>query len=402
VPAGIGELSLKTYEYRGYDEGAHAVRGLIEAASLKEGRERLAARGILAERLDAAGSVRGMRIEQRALFYRELGVLLIAGMPLVRALELLMESAELKRQGSLIADIRDRVQDGASLASALTEARSGMSPFETAVIEAGEQAATLSEMLERLAVFLDSQERTKQRIQSALIYPLIVSAAAVCAAILMLGVLIPRARAMWESSGAPLPGLTRMVITVGDVGMIGLPALIGVGILVVVGLRRRLRHDHNARVQVDRLRFSLPLVGEGSRLLALQRFARTLAILLQSGMGLLQAMRLAGKATGSPWIVSLVETEADGVEQGASLSDAMRRIPPFSDGLTGWVRIGEESGELARLLETAGRRYEDVWERFVSRRLALLEPCLIFVIGAFVMLVALAVLLPILGMSEAI
>lgn len=393
---------MKTFEYRGYDGRAHVVRGLVEASSLKEAREIMAGRGVLADRLTPLTAHLTMASAQRAVLYRELAVLLTSGLPLVRALEVLIPSMEMRQHGPVLAGVRDRVREGTPLARALGEVMRSVGEFEVAVVEAGEASATLPVMLERLAQFLEGQERTRHRIQSALTYPLIVTCAAICVAVVMLGVLIPRAQALWQGSRVALPAVTRVMMTMGRDGVFVLPFVILGGVLGAGLYRRRARTDAALRLRMDRLRFRLPVVGAGYALLAKQRFARTLAILLDAGIGLLDGLRLAARATGSVWVLHLTEIEMKAIEQGTVLSEALSRIPPLAEGLPGWVRIGEESGELNRLLEMAGRRYEELWDRFVMRRLALLEPLLILVIGVFVLLVVLAVLLPILSMTQSL
>jgi len=132
------------------------------------------------------------------------------------------------------------------------------------------------------------------------------------------------------------------------------------------------------------------------------RFSRTLSMLLTGGIPLIDGLILAGRATGSPWLSRIVEREAETVRHGSSLSDAVRRIPRLSQSLPGWISVGEAGGGLERLLANAGERYENNWNRYVSRWLSLLEPVLILVIGGFVLLVTLSVLLPVLSLSRSL
>jgi type II secretory pathway component PulF len=168
----------------------------------------------------------------------------------------------------------------------------------------------------------------------------------------------------------------------------------------MLGRRRRL--DVDFRRRVDRWLFRLPLVGRGYRILVNMRFARTLSILLDGGVPLIDGMVLAGRATGSCWIGHLVELEAESVRHGGRLSDAVRRIPPLSEWLPGWILIGEASGGMSRLVESAGQRYQQWWERFTSRCLSVVEPALILLIGGFVLLVTVSVLLPVISLSQSV
>jgi len=153
---------------------------------------------------------------------------------------------------------------------------------------------------------------------------------------------------------------------------------------------------------VDRWLFRLPVLGRGYLLLANLRCARTLAILLRGGVGLVDALPLAGRATGSAWIARLAAEEAEAVRHGSSLADAIRRIPPLAEVLPAWIQAGEASGALDRLLDTAGSAMQHRWDRFVTRTLSWLEPALIFAVGGFVLLVVLSVLLPIISLNRLI
>lgn len=391
---------MKTYEYRGFDENGRACKGLVEALSIKDTREKLAADGILAERVSVTGQRLRFPADVRAVVYRELSSLLGAGLPLVRALDTLIQSPETGGSRVLLAGVRDRVKEGAPLAHALSEASSSITMFERAIIEVAERSATVELMLERLASFLEEQERLRGRIQGALIYPSIVLAVGICVAIVMLALLVPRARDMLADTGMPLPALTRFVIGFGGFMIKWGLLLAGALIAMFFYVRHRLSHDADFRVQCNRRLFSVPLLGRGYRILVNLRFSRTLLILLHSGISIIDSLILAGRATGSAWIARLAETEAGSVRHGSSLSDAVRRIPPLSSSLPGWIQIGEASGGLERLLESAGQRYQEHWDRFVGKCLGFLEPVLILLIGGFVLLVTLSVLLPVLSLSQ--
>lgn len=390
---------MKTYEYRGFDQAGHSCRGLIEALSIKNAREKLAEDGILAERLSLTGRRLRFPLDVRVMVYRELSSLLTAGLPLVRALDILIQSPEINDSRILLAGIRDRVREGTTLASAFSDASSSVTAFECAIIEAAERSATVELMLERLARFLEEQGKLRERIKSALIYPSIVLTVGIFVAVLMLGVLVPRARDILLDSNTPLPALTQFMIGLGSWLMWGLllvPLLAG----FFLYLRGRLSRDADFRVRWDRRLFSIPLWGRGYTILVNMRFARTLSILLHGGISLIDGLVLAARATGSAWVERLATRETESVRHGSSLSDAVRRIVPLSLSLPGLIQVGEASGGLEKLLDSAGKRYQDHWDRFSGRCLSFLEPLLILFIGGFVLLVTLAVLLPVLSLSK--
>jgi len=395
---------VQTYEYRGYDATGKACRGLVEALSPKQAREKLVSGGILAERLAVSGGAdRGrVSVDARAMVYRGLASLLRAGLPLVRALGVLIDSPELTPVRPLLARVRDRVREGVSLAAALAEGSRSVTPFESAIVEAAESSGSVEMMLEQLAVFLEAQQKLREKVQGALVYPSIVFTVGICVAIVMLGLLVPRTRDILGGNEASLPALTAFMMALGRFCTTWGLALLGG--LALGGLYARLRLERDAAFRRDwsRLLFRLPVFGRGCRLLVNLRFAQTLAILLRGGLSGIRAFPLAGRATGNPWIASLTEERAESIRHGGSLSDAVRSVPPLAESLPGWLEIGEASGGLEPLLVSAGQRYQERWDRYVSRCLALLEPLLILTIGGFVLLVTLSVLLPVINLSSRI
>jgi general secretion pathway protein F len=393
---------LKTFEYKGFDSAGKSCKGLVEAVSLKEARENLVHDGILAERVVVTGRKVAFSAEKRAMVYRELSALLGAGVPLVKALDTLIQSPELGESRSLMAGVRDSVREGASLARALSNASNSVTAFERAIIEAAEKTATVEMMLERLASFIEEQERLRERVQGALIYPSIVVTVGICVAIVMLGLLVPRARDILSGSNIPLPRLTVFMIGLGRFLMIfGLP-LLAVLAAVAVRFRQRMKSDLDFRRHWDEKLFGMPVIGKGYAILVNLRFSRTLAILIHGGVALIDALILAGRATGSSWVTQLAEAQAESVRHGSTLSDAVRKMPPLATSLPAWIQTGEASGDLERLLNSAAQRYQEQWDRYINRCLSFLEPIMILVIGGFVLMVTISVLLPVLSLTKAV
>jgi len=393
---------MKTFEYKGFDASGKAVRGLTEGLSVKHAREQLAAGGILAERIAPTGRRVRLGPQERAVLYRELSSLLRAGVPLLGSLDIMLQSPELSGVRVVLASARDGIREGCSLAQALTQASASVGAFEAAVVEAGEMSGGLPGMLERCAAFLEEQDRVRERIQGALVYPAIVFTVGIVVAILMLGLLLPRAAAVLGDRAGELPGLTRAMLGIGHGIERGWPVLLVLVIAAVVLGRRLLRRGAVLRLRLDRTLFRVPGLGQGYRLLVNMRFARTLAILMGGGVSPIQGIVLAGKATGSVSVEADAGAAAGKVEHGTSLSEAVQAIPPLAGTLPGWIRVGEASGELDQLLDSAARRFEEAWDRFLRRWLVIVEPLLIVLIGAFVLLVTLSVLLPILNLSQAL
>jgi len=393
---------MKTFSYRGYRADGGTCRGMVEAESPKAAREKLAGRGVLVDRLRASGlASTGLAASRRGVLYRELASLLKAGIPLVTALGALLKTPDLEAAADALAAVRDHVREGSSLAAALKSAISDVSPFEAASIDVAERTASLESVLEQLAVFIEAQDMLRERLQRAMIYPSLVLALGVVVAVVMLGVLVPRTQQMIGGTAA-LPALTRGMLWLADV-FFPWGLLCGLaGVLAIVAWWRRVVRDEDRRAAHDRRFYRLPLAGAGYRSLVSSRFARTLGILVRSGVSLVEGVPLAARATGSAWCERLAVKASDEIRHGCTLEAAVRQMPPLADALPGWIAVGEAGGDLARLLEHAADRCDRRFEHVLARTLALLEPLLLLIIGAFVLLITLAVMLPVFSLTDAV
>ncbi len=401
---------MSTFRYRGFDATGRSRHGFLEALDLKDVREKLVGRGILpeSEEVVAGPGAGGVRNERRAFrgvaraaLYRELGALVKAGIPLSSALDVLLETPEQERYASRIALLRDRIREGQSLARALAEASPQVSTFERAAVEAGERSGRLDATLEQLADYLDGQSRLRESLASALIYPALVVVLALVVAVGLLGFVLPMLGGLFQESGVPLPLLTRSLLALSR----ALPVWLPVVLVVLPGgiwlLRRHWRTGPAFQLRWLRRLDRWPLYRQGSRTLVSLRFARTLVLLMRGGVNAVEALDLAGQATGNAWVAGLVQQQAEAVRHGTSLSQAIRAVGPL-ESLSGWIKAGEVSGDLIGLLDKAADRLQQRWQTYLARTMGLLEPALILLVGVFVLLVALAILLPVLSLNQAV
>ena len=400
---------MPTFRYRGFDASGGSRHGFLDALDPKDAREKLVARGILAEQVDSVAAAletkrRGRHaftLQARATFYRELGALAKAGLPLVAALDLLLDTPDQEKQASRIAFLRDRIREGQSLARALNEVSDEVSQFERAAVEAGERSGRLEVSLDQLADYLEHQVRLREGLISALIYPVLVLVLAAVVAVGLLGFVMPMLGPLFKETGQPLPMLTRMLMAASEAWPVVLPLTLV--LLVTAVLAGRYAWRRSPDVQTDWLRRldRLPLYRAGSRTLASLRFARTLVVLLRGGVNAVDALELAGQATGNAWVAEMVRHQAEAVRHGTSLAQAVRAVGPL-EALGGWVTAGEAAGDLVGLLDKAADRLQQRWQTYLTRVLGLLEPALILMVGAFVLMVALAILLPVLSLNQTV
>ena len=399
---------MRTFSYRGFDFSGRSAQGLVEALDAKEARERLHARGILAESLDPAGDRpagrwsrrTGMSTDGRAQAYRELGALLRAGVPMVPALDIVIQAQTDAASVQACARLRDRLREGGHLAAALGEIQPDLPGFEMAVLQAGERSGSLGTVLDRLADHLEDSLRTRERLISALVYPAFVVGLALLVAGAMFGFILPNLQKLFAESQIPLPWLTRALLATGrGLFLWGAPLLV-TGALTAFLLTRQFRASPSLRVGWQRRLLGWPLIGRTRVWLANVRFCETLALLLRGGVPVVDALELAGTATGNAWVEQGVNQAAAEVRHGRPMSAALHQAPALAGVLTGWLAAGEAAGDVAGMLDQAALRIRAQWQQHLTRVLSVIEPALIVTVGVFVLLVALAVLLPILSLNR--
>ncbi len=392
---------MRTYSYKGYDDTGAPKSGHIEALSAKSARDTLAAQKIYVAKIVESRTQRGNFPQPlRGMFYRELAALLRSGMPLVPALGMLLKTPELHTAFVVLSGVRDHVREGLGFAAALEKMSHGTKSFELSAIEVAERTGTLDAVLNQLADVIESHQQLRERVQRAMIYPIFILTLGIVVALVMLGVLLPRMQRI-TGDFLSMPALTRFMLTISR--WLFPWGIVGFGVAGVLGVLffRQLFRDPARRIQLEV--FMLRLPGQRVyRYLLASRFAHTLAILTKAGVPLVEGIALAGRATGNGWCEERAEVAAHAVRHGQNLEEAVHGIPPLAEILTGWIAVGEAGGDLAGMLDHAGRRCDRQFDHHLARLLALLEPLLLLLIGGFVLLITLAVLLPVFSLTDAV
>lgn len=394
---------MKTYQYKGYSSSGSPQKGIIEADSIKEARRTLVAKGIFPEKITDGKNIRTrLNTTVRSTIYRELSTLLKAGIPLAKALDMLIDSPDIGNVRMTLGHVRDQIKDGSNLATSFAKASKSVKPFELAVIEAAEETGSLDIMFNNLAEFLEEKDVLQDKVKMAMIYPSIIMFVGVCVAIIMLVFLLPKTAEIIGETTQDLPAITSFMMNFGKfVTQWGIPFLVLIAGCIFF-LRQKLRNNQQFKLKYERNKFKVPILGTGTTILANLRFASTMSMLLSGGVSVLTAFKLSGKVTGNQWLTLMSEQQASNVEHGGKLSDAVRSIAPLAENLPSWIQVGEATGELPQMFKSASERYSRKWDKYISRLLNLLEPVLILTIGAFVLLIVLAVLLPILSLTKSI
>jgi general secretion pathway protein F len=333
------------------------------------------------------------------LVTRQLATLAGAGVPVATALQSLTAQADDPETRRILGEVHEAVKSGTSLARAV-EGHPKMFPELYAImVRAGEESGTLGLSLTRLADHLERQAGTRNRVRSALTYPILMAAVASLVVIFLLTFVVPKIVGVFANLGRQLPMPTRILIGVSHFLATTWWALLILLAGGVLWLRHRLATPKGARMRDD-LVLRLPLVGRVAHLSALSRFARTLSTMTAGGIPVDRALKIVAPVVGNIVIAERIEAAAARVVEGSSLSEALRvhaEIPPT---LVQMIAVGEESGKLDYLLDKMADAIDGEIEARLSRMLSLLEPLIILFMGVVVGYIVISVLLPLLEISQ--
>ncbi len=337
--------------------------------------------------------------QEIAAFTRQLATLIKAGVPLAEALGALAEQGDNKKLQMVLAEIRQKVNEGSSLADTLNAHPTIFPELYTNMVRSGEAAGNLDAVLARLADFLDAQQALRSKVSGALTYPIImVLLGTVIMGVLMV-VVVPKITSIFQDMGKTLPWNTAILIFASDLAGSYWWALILLGALAFWSYRRWSRRP-KGRAVMDRLRLRLPLLGPMVRFVAVARFARTLSTMLSAGVPVLTALEITKKVLNNTILEKVVEEARDAIREGESIATPLKRSGQFPSLMVHMVAVGERSGQLEAMLENVATAYEREVEGKVSRLTTILSPALIVGMALCVVFIVFSVLQPILDMQN--
>ena len=387
---------MPLYAYIATDRTGKKVEGYIDASSKSVAYQKVKARGLFPTRLDQDVSRASKAVASESLAYSliQLSALLRAGIPLDEALESIAEFDENPAMRSALKRVRVRLREGSTMTAAMVEEQS-FPPMLIRMVQAGEESGKSADILGKYAEFLKRDLEHRRALVSALSYPV---ALVVLSIVLMTGLLYfltPVLDEMYSSMGIDLPWITSILISLGQgVGTFGpfvVPALIFGGYMILKVFPRR---------ALDRLKLSIPLVGQMLRCGLMEQWSRTLGMLHEAGVPLVRAMELSRESLGNESVRAELEVAERSVERGDGLAKALSRVTVIPPLLHQFLRTGERTGELEAMLMSAAAFYERELERRRGMLAKFLEPALIIFMGCVVGVLVLSVLLPLAQISS--
>jgi general secretion pathway protein F len=405
---------MPVFEYKALTASGKAVQGLKEAESPKALRVVLKRDGVfltevLGEQQQQAQAKRDVNVkrwvegrvsaEDLAVTTRQLAVLIHAGIPLVESLAALVEQVEHERLKRVVSDVRQRVNEGSSLADALAAHPGVFTGLFNNMIRAGESSGALDVVLVRLADFTEAQARLRSKIVATMIYPVAMLVIGTLVLGALFTVVIPKITKIFEDTKAVLPWTTKALIAFSTFMANWWWAVLLLQGLTIWGFVRW-KATTAGRARWDRFKLTVPVFGRLIRTIAIGRFSRTLATLLKSGVPLLAAMDIVKNVVGNVRLAEVIEQARTSIQEGETIAAPLKRSGEFPPLVHHMVAVGEKTGSLEEMLANVADAYEDQVETTVAALTSLLEPFMIVGMGVVVAFIVFSILMPILQINS--
>jgi general secretion pathway protein F len=407
---------MPVYTYSGINDKGKKVAGSIDAENEKFARAKLRKMQVFPTTLALGGTVASakagllasvdfnkffqrVKATEVALMTRQLSILLAAHVPLVDALQAMVEQIANERLKNILSEMRQKVVEGTKLSDAMRAYPKIFNDMFTNMVNAGENSGALDVVLARLADFVENQNKIRSKVTGAMIYPIIMGVVGVGLMFVLLTFMVPKLTSIFKDQNMELPLPTQVLIFVSNILSNYWYIVI---ILVVAGILylRKWFKTPKGHQWKDGFLLKMPLFGELVRMVSISRFARTLSTLLASGVPMLMALDIVKNVVSNIILKKAVEVTRDSVKEGESITEPLKRSGQFPPIVTHMISIGEKTGSLEKMLERISETYDSQVDTTVGTMLSLLEPILIMVMGGSITFVVVSIMLPILQMGD--
>ena len=409
---------MPVFEFKGLTEAGKTVQGVRDADSPKTLRQLLRKDGVFLTEVvgeKAAGAAAAaisvskgvdfkklfagrVSSDDLAIMTRQLAVLLGAGVTLVEALTALTEQVDNEHLKLIVSTVKQRVNEGSSLADALGQHPKVFGTLYVNMIRAGESSGALDVVLVRLADFTESSARLRQKIIGTMTYPAVMVLIGVVILGILFAVVVPKVTKIFEDNKIALPLMTRMQIGASNFIRDFWPFILA-GTVIGVFLFLRWKASKTGRAKWDQLVLKAPIFGKLVRMVAIARFSRTLSTLLKSGVPLLSAMEIVRNIVENTVLADVIESARDSIREGESIAAPLKRSGEFPPLVFHMIAIGERTGQLEDMLVNVANAYEDQVNVRIGAMTSLLEPIMIVCMGGVVAFIVFSILMPILQLN---
>jgi general secretion pathway protein F len=407
---------MPVFSYKALKESGDVAVGVIDADSPRDARSKLRMQALHVTQLDAV--VQGASAEQQrkrtiflpkfasqkstveiALITRQLATLLSAGTPLNEALRAIVEQTNSRKLEAIVRDVRERISQGATFADALANHPAYFSDLYVNMVRSGEASGSLDTILQRLADYMHQQNRLQGKVMAAMTYPLVMVIVGAGVVTFLLGFVVPRILEVLEKQKIVMPLPTLVLVTITNLLRGYWPFLVCGLIAGWIGFKLYTASPHGRRIW-DGFILRLPILGDLFRKAAISRFSTTLSTLLGSGLPVMEALTITKKVMGNVVLGEVIDKVRGRVMEGSDIAAPLKQSKLFPPTVCYMVAIGEESGRLEEMLKRVSQSYDEEIELTTQKVTSLIEPIMIVLMAVVVGFIVLAVLLPILDLSN--
>ena len=390
---------MPVFAYKGKTLAGTLVSGELKAKNRGELERTLRGKKILVTSLSTKSSQINLRIGTGikkvhiSRFTRQFATMIGAGLPMVQCLEILsqqMESAELRR---IVGQVKESVQAGTTLAEALSRHKKVFDDLYVNMVDAGEIGGALDTILVRLAVYREKADALVRKVKGAMIYPAVVMTVAIGVTFIMLTYIVPIFAKMFEGLGAELPAPTQFVLSLS--AFLRANVLTGLGLLIALLIAYKYySKTSSGRLNVDRVKLKLPLLGDLIRKSAIARFSRTLATLISSGVSILDALDITARASGNRVIHDAIKRSVLSIAEGETITQPLKASKVFPPMVIQMISVGEKTGGLDEMLSKIADFYDEEVDAAVAALTSVIEPIIIVFMGIVIGGILIAMYLP--------
>lgn len=406
---------MAQFQYQGINASGRSVKGSVSAENIASAKAQLRRDSIFpssiyevtlqnlnqADNVSFGGIFNKVPVEDLATSTRQLATLIASHVPLVEALAALVDQVEHTKLKIAFSQVRTDVNEGQAFNKALARFPEIFSDLFVSMVASGEQSGALDVVLQRLADFLEYQDRLKKKVWASLTYPLFMIVFGGIAVLVIFTRVIPEIESLFTENRQTLPLITQIILSISRFILSYWWAMIFAVVVIFESIRRFLASDFG-KTWWDDKRLKLPLFGDLVRMIAVSRFTKTLATLLKSGIPLLTSLGIVKNVVGNRTILRAIEQATTDLTEGANISDPLKRSGQFPPLVTHMISVGEKTGELEQMLEKVSEHYEYQVNSKIQNFTSLIEPVMIVMLAVVVLIIVLSVILPMLEINNAV
>lgn len=396
---------MPVYTYRAKDHQGLSLNGLLEASVIAEAVSILRKKEliIISVKETKPDSIKNkkVRLQDLVIFSRQFATLVDAGITIVHTLQILENQTKNRVLAYVIIDIRDHILNGSSLYDAMGKHPKVFSPLYLSLVKTGEVSGLLKETLDRISIYLEKTNSIQRKIRTAMVYPCVVIFMAIAITSVLLIKVVPTFEGIFAVLGGQLPLPTRILIMISILLRKMFLFVVVFFVFISSGFKKYIETP-KGRYKFDSILFRLPIFGDIFQKVTMARFARTLSTLVKSAIPIIEALHIVGKTSGNVVFEETMAKAAQTVNQGESIADPLSKSSIFPAMVVGMVTVGEQTGQLEKMLSKVADLYEEEIEAIVNGLAAMIEPIIIGFLGIVIGGIVVALFLPVFKITELI